>query len=644
MNLNNLFHLAGHGDPCVTDSNCTDLDGNSACSVNDTCDSTTSCIGVCTCVEGLTHVNGSCVKMRLGDPCTSNTSCNISVANSVCMNGACECGGEYVKKPENLCSLRLLGDKCLKTEDCNATIKYSECDQVKKTCECPYSFRTVNNNTCQPVVGSRCYADETCRSVPNATCFTCTNSESCFRSCHCNDGFRVDDGSCVPLKIGDNCTSLTTDACNISISNSECKDGKCRCILGHTEKQGACLLRTIGDSCLQNVDCEAAVKNSFCNSSAGKCRCLQGFRSRNGLCEKIKIGDQCKSSPDCNKSVINRRCKDIVCICLEHYYSSTDKTQCLERLLADTCEDTDSCANVKDSVCNQTCVCRPGFKQTNRTHCTPRQLGEACSSHLDCAVACGDNICACSSGKCTKAALEGTNCSAHMDCTELFKNSSCNNTICQCNNRLAPDPAFQKCVFYNLGHDCSETKDRCGVSVESSVCFNKTCQCKDTHYPTVNKSSCRNKKIGGTQCVSNAGCKVPNSFCHMNTCKCVVGYREKGFDACAPVGLDEQCSKTEDCNTTNPHTDCDNGRCRCLPGYMLNTRTTKPTCERRTIGSRCKHASDCTLAIENSVCAQCGPNLSDTENCPSCQCNASYFANAKREYDMHVCVIKLLDR
>ncbi|XP_059167427.1 multiple epidermal growth factor-like domains protein 6 isoform X1 [Physella acuta] len=619
---------AGHGDLCVTDSNCTELDDNSTCRFSQSCDSTASCTGVCACVEGFTHVNGSCVKIRLGDPCTSNTSCNSSVENSACVNGTCECGGEYVMKHENVCSVRLLGDKCLKTADCNATVMYSQCHKQTKICRCPRFFVQVNNNTCKPVVDAPCSSDEMCMSIPNATCSKCPTSQPCVRRCQCFDGFTKVNGSCVKLKIGDGCELFPGKNCSQTISNSECKNETCQCSGGYKHRQDVCLLRVVGDNCSHNEDCEAAVDRSFCNSSSSTCQCLQGYISRGSgvACDRVKIGDQCKSHEDCNKSVRNSRCTDNFCICLKDYSSNRNKTHCLERLLGDPCEDETSCANVKESTCNQTCVCRPGFKPNSRRRCEKRQLGDLCTSHLDCANACGGNACACTSGKCSKAALEETNCSTNYDCMELFNNSFCDNSTCHCNVNLAPDPAFQKCVFYNLGHVCSETKNRCEYSVNNSVCFNKTCQCKDTHYP-MNNSICSIKQIGGLKCESNTQCKVNNSFCEMNnTCKCKVGYRQEGFDACVLASLYDECTKPEDCNTTILHSDCDHGRCRCLPGYTPNITTTTSSCEMRTLGSGCKHSFDCSSVIENSVCVQCGPNTSDPQTCLTCQCKAGYIA------------------
>ncbi|XP_059167429.1 multiple epidermal growth factor-like domains protein 6 isoform X2 [Physella acuta] len=623
---------AGHGDLCVTDSNCTELDDNSTCRFSQSCDSTASCTGVCACVEGFTHVNGSCVKIRLGDPCTSNTSCNSSVENSACVNGTCECGGEYVMKHENVCSVRLLGDKCLKTADCNATVMYSQCHKQTKICRCPRFFVQVNNNTCKPVVDAPCSSDEMCMSIPNATCSKCPTSQPCVRRCQCFDGFTKVNGSCVKLKIGDGCELFPGKNCSQTISNSECKNETCQCSGGYKHRQDVCLLRVVGDNCSHNEDCEAAVDRSFCNSSSSTCQCLQGYISRGSgvACDRVKIGDQCKSHEDCNKSVRNSRCTDNFCICLKDYSSNRNKTHCLERLLGDPCEDETSCANVKESTCNQTCVCRPGFKPNSRRRCEKRQLGDLCTSHLDCANACGGNACACTSGKCSKAALEETNCSTNYDCMELFNNSFCDNSTCHCNVNLAPDPAFQKCVFYNLGHVCSETKNRCEYSVNNSVCFNKTCQCKDTHYP-MNNSICSIKQIGGLKCESNTQCKVNNSFCEMNnTCKCKVGYRQEGFDACVLASLYDECTKPEDCNTTILHSDCDHGRCRCLPGYTPNITTTTSSCEMRTLGSGCKHSFDCSSVIENSVCVQCGPNTSDPQTCLTCQCKAGYIAKGNQ--------------
>ena len=114
---------------------------------------------------------------------------------------------------------------------------------------------------------------------------------------------------------------------------------------------------------------------------------------------------------------------------------------------------------------------------------------------------------------------------------------------------------------------------------------------------------------------------VPNSVCFGSHCVCLSGYASRNDGTlCKKREIGDVCSFDSDCSDAIENTLCLERRgamgqhlCGCIMGYyqpLLNGDiiSNNNTCTMRTIGDVCIHSSDCTSVIENGICFEgiCG--------------------------------------
>ncbi|ELT95546.1 hypothetical protein CAPTEDRAFT_196566 [Capitella teleta] len=165
-----------------------------------------------------------------------------------------------------------------------------------------------------------------------------------------------------------------------------CRSGAFSCANGHCVpeswildgnddcKDGSDEAKIIGTNCTMIKDCcrcDDYVPHSECfntSDSVDTCQCLSGFYS-NALgteCIRRIIGDSCTSDSDCSNGFKNSHCKNRLCKCDDGYYNSEDGESCTRRFIEDSCSVHKDCDSVMvNSNCsNGVCQCNSGFYHT----------------------------------------------------------------------------------------------------------------------------------------------------------------------------------------------------------------------------------------------------------------------------------------
>ncbi|XP_053384160.1 uncharacterized protein LOC128550077 isoform X3 [Mercenaria mercenaria] len=126
----------------------------------------------------------------------------------------------------------------------------------------------------------------------------------------------------------------------------------------------------------------------------------------------------CTDSQTCEMAVSMAECDTVAgkCVCpSDMKIAHPTHTYCSPKMLGDVCSSHDDCRGIPKSVCNGTCKCPPEYKhQRNQTHtnCVLRGLNEQCTSDGQCA---GTANAECIDGRCK---VGGTNvCTSNTDCT-----------------------------------------------------------------------------------------------------------------------------------------------------------------------------------------------------------------------------------
>ncbi|CAG0904722.1 unnamed protein product [Cyprideis torosa] len=98
----------------------------------------------CVCCQTIRPDNSTFVhapaEKIIGDPCTADAECLLTILNSVCNAGTCECDPALVPYNTTFCMTPLaLGDTCTNDQECQASVDCSFCESSKCECkaECP---------------------------------------------------------------------------------------------------------------------------------------------------------------------------------------------------------------------------------------------------------------------------------------------------------------------------------------------------------------------------------------------------------------------------------------------------------------------------------------------------------------------------
>ncbi|XP_044594274.1 prion-like-(Q/N-rich) domain-bearing protein 25 [Cotesia glomerata] len=151
-------------------------------------------------------------------------------------------------------------------------------------------------------------------------------------------------------------------------------------------------------------------------------------------------------------------------------------------------------------------------------------------------------------------------CSTYTDCNSLIKHS-----LCSENNKCECFPTYFQinetaCVPYHESY-CSDS-DPC--KLENSVCINNLCRCA-SHYsyiglkcePTFLDKPCKQHTNGDTtscksllkgSCFKNSDCFVENSVCINNKCQCKIDYATDFNKRCVSK-LKTTCNVDDECKT-----------------------------------------------------------------------------------------------
>ena len=181
----------------------------------------------------------------------------------------------------------------------------------------------------------------------------------------------------------------------------------------------------------------------------GKCACLPGYRiGYNGTtCIKRVIGDSCTVDMDCMDAVTNSRCSDItfigksfqVCMCDVGLKAIFNRSECIPRLIGESCVTNLDCTSVRNSTCpsdTYLCECEEAFYPSNdNATCILRKVGDHCEVNTQCSSAVDNSMCSiekCNSGPSCQKGDYLTCSTSRMVCScQLGYHSKNNGTICE---------------------------------------------------------------------------------------------------------------------------------------------------------------------------------------------------------------------
>ena len=273
-----------------------------------------------------------------------------------------------------------------------------------------------------------------------------------------------------------------------------------------------------------NTDCQF-IQNSQCNNDTQLCECQLGYtpEAADTSCRKHELGDPCSSSQACNVFIDNSTC---------------------------------------DATTKQ-CVCLPAFKDVTITmynsttnsslssiQCELRQLGDQCTSGVQCSSAVTNSICIQTSQDTTQNAPSSTG--------DGGSNSTSNETT------VTTTP-----VLVTTGAPVSTCSCAQGYQPANS---NASCDCLFTY-----QDRCLPVKIDSTSCSSDSLCTthVPNSECVNGMCTCKNGFAsEQGGSVCQDMVLGASCQNDSFCSDKLSNTGCFNNICDCVSGYISNDNQT----------------------------------------------------------------------
>ena len=382
------------------------------------------------------------------------------------------------------------------------------------------------------------------------------------------------------------------DADCSNIKNSKCILKICTCLeqnLQFNETTGDCIPK-IGPAALCNKDTDCSLYHgSVCDITTDppSCKCPPGV-----TCQQCKLGSACDSSIACGNSIKGWQCTaDGVQACnISRSYKGD--YFCGIKIVGEICSRTEECTELNGICASGQCQCKDKtFIYNNVTGlCSPRQLGESCSSDGECSLinnaTCTGNKCTCpspfksktgpvcglcvsedlkyDSGSCKPKALDDP-CSANTDCKHIA-NSACINGMCSCALRYGR--VANLCRFCALGTACVQGLD-CTKYIPYSKCTNQILTLDDGH------------------CFSTEDCAhVNHSDCYNSRCVCAVGYSNISSQ-CIPTKINDACPDgTRNCPSSSV---CSQGVCICLPNYK---KVSNSYCAARAIGDVCDDASN----------------------------------------------------
>lgn len=247
------------GETCQANNQCSAKVWRSMCNSNN----------VCECQTGYAAVgNQQCVPAatELGQPCSSDTMCHL-IANSICLNGQCQCSiqpnfipfstipalargsdtvfngglqppapgasGRRKRQAGNRCvPTRVLNEVCETNGQCAARTRNSQCTQGR--CQCIANFvprDQANINECLRTISTLgANTDCTISSQCTVTGAVCNQT---LHQCACGTNF-CQDGTLNSCLAKLNVSATCTNSCQCADRNATCTSGSCTCPTGTT--------------------------------------------------------------------------------------------------------------------------------------------------------------------------------------------------------------------------------------------------------------------------------------------------------------------------------------------------------------------------------------------------------------------------
>ncbi|ELT95548.1 hypothetical protein CAPTEDRAFT_196568 [Capitella teleta] len=317
-------------------------------------------------------------------------------------------------------------------------------------------------------LGDECTLDDHCSGINHTLC------RSGF--CQCQRGYKRSMGKC-PMKLIDEDCEDDVD-CKVPGSHCDPSSKTCSCDLGRMSNvnHNYCIWRKVQDKCVLHEDCNASMKNSFCSSDYNICSCvignipsvdlakchphddigdivktvlyivaisvliitniflvmmftkiLRNLETQRDFYDHSKVGSQCTSNIDCYAAITNSHCHNASCDCNLGHYDDHNGTQCIRRVLNDTCTEATDCNSViPEAICNDEdlCDCPLAYEWTEYWDaCRKRVIGSFCQEDEECFSAVEFSHC--------------DNRTSECDCTEAFMPNG-NNTICLVRPTMPP--------------------------------------------------------------------------------------------------------------------------------------------------------------------------------------------------------------
>ncbi|XP_026748053.1 prion-like-(Q/N-rich) domain-bearing protein 25 [Trichoplusia ni] len=213
--------FVGIGEACQVNSDC--LAGNQEI----LCVENSEGVGICTCPEGTSPVDGLCLTsgLELGEQCQASAECS-GTEHSVCEDSVCSCDADY-QQIDNYCA-PTIGGTCLVDDDCS--IENTECvaqdDASALTCQCSEDYVSAND-VCWPKLTS---ISTVCNVTAQCTTLLGPASTCVEASCECSPGYHYRDSGCWPqIGLFGSCSRNSECFLQEDSQRVVCRNSLCQC-------------------------------------------------------------------------------------------------------------------------------------------------------------------------------------------------------------------------------------------------------------------------------------------------------------------------------------------------------------------------------------------------------------------------------
>ncbi|XP_055999291.1 prion-like-(Q/N-rich) domain-bearing protein 25 isoform X1 [Ostrea edulis] len=358
----------------------------------------------------------------------------------------------------------------------------------------------------------------------------CTQTTKCKnRICHCEKGFKVIGGTCLPVGmfLNESCShdrqcTGTVNAGRCQQNNQSLGGGVCSCDVGFFQEGSSCLQgnRRLFQSCESHRQCTETFGARECKFIAGiqMCHCQDNHTVVRDVCVKAGsvIGESCTIDNECTGTKNGGRCvysKDNgtefqTCACDEGFMTNGSFCLPVNKTLFETCEVDGQCnGSLGLGICRtvgerKLCGCGPQYIEDMASltcHKVGKDIFETCTLDAQCTrtknadlckynTTTQANICSCRDGfewvnaSCVpigRQLLES--CEYDLQCNGTTNATVCglfgNKSLCFCNRGMVEFHGTCIEAGKGLGEPC-ETDRQCTETLHAGVCGeNSSCSC-----------------------------------------------------------------------------------------------------------------------------------------------------------------------